>query len=95
MIKRIVKTGKVEHGSKKAINSLLNDKAKLIIISSNCPRKLFQDVEHYSKLSNIPVFRYNGTSLELGEVCGKPFVIASLTVLDLGSVNLADILKAK
>lgn len=94
-IKRIIRTGKVEYGNKKAVNLILNNKAKLVIVSSNCPRDILQDIEHYSKLTNTPVFKYNGTSLELGEVCGKPFVIANLTVIDFGDVNLTDITKGK
>lgn len=91
-IKRIIQTGKVEYGSRKAIENLSHGKAKLVVVSSDCPKMIRSDVEHYSKLSKIPVVKYRGTSLELGEACGKPFLIANLTVLDSGDVDVRELI---
>jgi large subunit ribosomal protein L30e len=85
-----VKTGKVLFGTNNAIKNAKTGKAKLIIVASNCPQKTREDIEYYCKLSNIPVIFYNGTSIDLGAVCGRLFMVSALTVRKLGD---SDILK--
>jgi len=87
-----VKTGKVLFGAKNTIKTAKIGKAKLIIVAANAPRSIREDIEHYCKLSNIPIILYNGTSIDLGMVCGKPFTVSALTVRDPGD---SDILKLK
>jgi len=85
-----VKTGKVSFGINNAVKNVKTGKAKLIIVASNCPRKNHEDIEYYCRLSNIPVIIYNGTSIDLGTACGKPFMVSALTVRETGD---SDILK--
>ena len=87
IIRTIIRTGKVVLGSKSAIKLTKLGKAKAVIIARNAPKNLRSDVEYYAKLSNIPIIEYPGTNMELGAVCGKPFSVAMLTILDLGSVH--------
>jgi large subunit ribosomal protein L30e len=85
-----IKTGKVLFGARSAINNAKIGKAKLIIIVANCPQKTREDIQYYCRLSNIPKIIYNGTSIELGAVCGKPFMVSALTIREQGD---SDILK--
>jgi len=85
-----VKTGKVLFGVNNAVRNAKTGKAKLIIVASNCPQKTRDDIEYYCKLSNIPVTIYDGTSIDLGAVCGKPFTVSALTIREPGD---SDILK--
>ncbi len=85
-----VKTGKVLFGVNNAVRNAKTGKAKLIIVASNCPQKTRGDIEYYCRLSNIPVVIYNGTSIDLGVVCRKPFTVSALTVREPGD---SDILK--
>jgi len=85
-----VKTGKVLFGAQSAINNVKIGKAKLIIIAANCPQRTREDIQHYCELSKIPIIVYNGTSIELSAVCGKPFIVSALTVKEQGN---SDILK--
>ena len=85
-----VKTGKVLFGAQSAVNNAKIGKAKLIVIAVNCPQKTREDIHYYCKLSNIPMIIYNGTNIELGAVCGKPFMISALTIKEQGD---SDILK--
>ncbi|MGQ9460173.1 MAG: 50S ribosomal protein L30e [Candidatus Bathyarchaeaceae archaeon] len=89
-----VKTGKVFFGVNNAIRNAKTGKAKLIIVASNCPRKNHEDIEYYCKLSNIPMIIYNGTSIDLGAACGKPFMISVLTVRELGDSDILKITEA-
>ncbi len=85
-----VKTGKVLFGANSAIQSAKMGKAKMIVIASNCPQKIREDLEYYCKLSNIPLLVYKGTSFDLGAACGKPFIVSALTIREPGT---SDILK--
>jgi len=85
-----VKTGKVVLGANEAIRSAKTGKARLVILSSNSPPQVREDLEYYGKLSKIPMITYRGNSIDLGMVCGKPFPVATLTVKEPGD---SDILK--
>lgn len=89
-----VKTGKVLFGAQSATNIAKIGKAKLIIVAANCPQKIRDDIQYYCKLSNIPMIIYNGTSIELGAVCGKPFMVSALTIREQGGSNILKLAEA-
>jgi len=86
-----VKTGKVMLGANNAVKNAKSGRGKLIIVASNCPRNIVNDVTYYAKLSSVPVVIYKGSSIDLGMACGKPFMVSALTVREPGD---SDILKA-
>ncbi|MBC7100271.1 MAG: 50S ribosomal protein L30e [Methanobacteriales archaeon] len=90
-IRVAVDTGNVILGSKKSIQNLKLGKGKLVIIAENAPEDIKEDVEYYAKLSNIPVYVYNGSSVELGSVCGKPFTVTTLLIQDPGDSTILEI----
>ncbi len=89
-----LKTGKVVLGSRKTLRYVKTGKAKAVIVAANAPPELKSDIIYYAKLSNIPVYIYPGTSVELGAVCGKPFVVASLSILDPGNSRILELIEA-
>ncbi len=91
-IRVAVDTGNVTLGSVKSIQGLKLGKGKLVILAQNCPDDIREDVMHYSILSEIPVYDYKGTSVELGSVCGKPFTVATLTIKDPGDSNILEVM---
>ena len=86
-----VKTGKVSFGANMALQNAKTGKAKMIVLAANCPKDIKENIEHYSQLSKIPVISYKGASMDLAEVCKKPFIISALTIRETGD---SDILKA-
>jgi large subunit ribosomal protein L30e len=88
------KTGKIQFGAKSALKSAKTRKAKLIIFASNCAQRTQEEIEYYCKLSKIPVSIYNGDSLDLGAVCGKPFEVSALSVREPGESNILKIAEA-
>ncbi len=84
------RTGKLELGTKSTIWNLKLGRAKMVIIASNADPSVKEDISRYARLSGIPVVEFNGTSLELGTVLGKPFPIQALAVLDAGDSNLLE-----
>ncbi len=87
-IRMAVETGEVVLGSNQTIKLLKFGKPKLVIVAANCPNEIREDIEYYAELADIPVFVYPGTSKELGSVCGRPHVVASMAVLDEGESEL-------
>ena len=94
-LKIALKTGKVVLGSNQAIKHAKLGKGKLIILASNCPRDVKGDIIYYSKLSKVPVYVFPGSSWELGSICGKPFMVAALTILDPGDSEILSLVEEK
>ena len=89
-ISTTVKTGKVLFGVNNAVKSIKMGRTKLVVVASNCPRSVVEDIKYYARLSDVPLVIYKGTSIDLGAVCGKPFMVSALTVREEGD---SDILK--
>jgi large subunit ribosomal protein L30e len=89
-----LKTGKVVLGSRKTLRLVKLGKAKAVIVAENAPPEIRDDIVYYAKLGNIPVYIYPGTSLELGAVCGKPFTVASLAILDPGNSRIIELIES-
>jgi len=89
-IRVAVDTGDVTLGSEKSIQSLKIGKGQLVIVAENSPKDILEDVEYYCKLSNIPSYTFEGTSVELGSVCGKPFTVATLVINNPGDSTILE-----
>jgi large subunit ribosomal protein L30e len=85
-----VKTGKVSFGSNVALQNAKTGKAKIIVLASNCPKKIKEQIEYYGEISKVPVITYKGGSMDLAEVCKKLFIISALSIRETGD---SDILK--
>ena len=84
-LRTAISTGKVYFGIEETKKALKKGQAKLIIISSNCPSPFIDTVGKYKKAST---FNFNGTNIELGSACGKPFPVSILTVVKPGKSNI-------
>jgi large subunit ribosomal protein L30e len=68
-IRMAVKTGKVEFGSKVALSSASLGRAKLLILASNCPKDFRENIVYDAEQSEVPVYVFQGSSLDLGALC--------------------------
>lgn len=93
-ISMAVKTGKVELGCKEATDAAKTGKARLIIIASNCPEPDKSSILYNAKMSEIFVYVYSGTSVDLGTACEKPFLVAALTVKEPGDSEILKLAEA-
>jgi large subunit ribosomal protein L30e len=94
-VRLAVESGKVEFGGKAGISSALQGSAKLFVVSNNTPEGIKVKVESFSKSAGIPLIQFEGNSMELGSVCGKPFPVTVLSVFETGSSNIMDLVKKK
>lgn len=83
-IRMAVKTGKVDFGSRTALASTAQARAKLVILANNCARDQRESIIYNAELSEVPVYVFQGSSLDLGALCEKPFPVSALVVREPG-----------
>jgi large subunit ribosomal protein L30e len=81
-LKVALETGKVRIGVTETRAAAESKKARLLIVASTCPDAKLRAERTIGK---IPVYHYEGTAVDLGQACGKPFPISAMAVLDPGS----------
>jgi large subunit ribosomal protein L30e len=84
-LKVALQTGTVKVGVHEAVECAKARQARLLIVSNSCPEKRLTESK---KFDRIPIYHYEGTAVELGAACGKPFPISALAVIDPGSSAL-------
>ncbi|WP_054853145.1 50S ribosomal protein L30e [Vulcanisaeta distributa] len=81
-------TGKVTLGYRESLKAVIDGSAKLVIIASNAPADVMNTVQHYAKISNVPVYVFQGSSWDLGAAVRKPFKISTIAIIDPGESNI-------
>eukprot|EP00754_Rhynchopus_humris_P003762 Rhum_TRINITY_DN11957_c0_g1::Rhum_TRINITY_DN11957_c0_g1_i1::g.48464::m.48464/K02908/RP-L30e, RPL30; large subunit ribosomal protein L30e len=84
----VVRSGKYSLGKKSALNHLRSSKAKLVIISNNCPAITRSMIEYYAMLSKSSVLHYNGNNIDLGTACGKTYRAHVMTITEAGDSDI-------
>ena len=79
-IKEALKAKKALMGSRSVISAAKHGKLTSVIIAKNAPKTAVSDVMHYANISGIKTQEFDGNSMELGELCGKPFSILLLGI---------------
>lgn len=90
-IKLLFKTGKVVLGSRRAVKVVKSGKAVGVIVASNIPKYLADDISYYSRMGNIKVIKYPGSSYDLGAILGKPFPVSVIAILDIGESRILEV----
>ncbi|MEK6916449.1 MAG: ribosomal L7Ae/L30e/S12e/Gadd45 family protein [Nanoarchaeota archaeon] len=80
-IKKNLKTKKLVIGTDSAIKNLKLKRLSTIFVSSNAPKEIMGDVEHYAKLSGTEVVKLDVPNDELGVQCKKPYSISIIGLL--------------
>ncbi len=91
VIKDAVEDGKCSFGSKEVISSMKN--TKLVVLSHSVPERMLQKIREAVKNSKVPTLNYNGSSVELGRLCGTQFRISAVSLKTLSDTNLKTITK--
>jgi len=91
-IRRAVDTGKVVIGTEQTHKEIYSEKIKLVIFADNCPKDIKREISYKSSLKKVPTYTVDLSSMKLGEVCGKPFPIAVLSVTDPGNSKVLEII---
>ena len=72
-IKEAMKEKKIIIGSRTVIKGVKKGHINSVVYASNCPDETRKDLEYYSKSGFLGLKEFQGNSVQLGELCGKPF----------------------
>jgi len=86
-LRKAVKTGTVFLGQNKTRECIEEGKAKLVVMAKNSP----ETVKDLVKESDIPVYIYEGSSVQLGKACGMPYVVSALAVIEPGESDILNV----
>lgn len=92
-IRTVVDTGKVVLGERETLKAAKGNKIKLVIVAANCPPSTKATLAQLSARLNVPVHEFSGTTLALGSVCGKPFHVSMLGVVEAGHSGVLELIK--
>jgi len=87
-IRLAVDTGKVAIGAKEATKAINADSAKIIVVASKGAKSAIADILHICKVAEIKVIKFEGSAMELGATCGKPYSINAMAILEPGNSNI-------
>ncbi len=90
-----LRTGKVVLGAKETLKLVRLGKAKMAVVAANTPPDKKRDLKYYARLSGIPVYEYPGTSVELGALCGKPYTVSMLAIIDPGDSDILELVRGE
>ncbi len=88
-----VKTGKVSFGANSAIQNVKNGKAKLIVVASNCPKQIREQIKYYGEISKIPIITYKGDGIDMAAACNKLFIISALSIREPGDSEILKLIE--
>ena len=91
VLKNTIKKGKITVGTKQTKQCINDDKAKLVVISKNCPYLI--EISKLANKKNIPVYNSSSNSIDLGYTCGKSFAVSVFAVIDDGGSNIISAVK--
>ncbi|NWG09562.1 MAG: ribosomal L7Ae/L30e/S12e/Gadd45 family protein [Nitrososphaerales archaeon] len=87
VLRTIVKTGKVVIGSKEALRSVKG--SKIVIYSSSLSEEKISNVVKECKSLEVPLMKFEGTSVDLGRICGRLYPISAMAIKSPGEGDLS------
>ena len=86
----VIKSGKFKIGYRNTIKTLREGKAKLVVISKNCPAIRRTELEYYTMLAKADVHHFDGNNVELGTASGKLFAVSAMVITDPGDSDILE-----
>jgi large subunit ribosomal protein L30e len=82
VVKRAMKKGKVVMGFKRSLGAIETKSPRLVVLARDTPKQMHERVMRYARISGVEVREFEGNSMELGVLCGKPFPVSTLVIMD-------------
>ena len=90
-LKDALKANECTLGTKQVLNSI--SKSKLVILSKSVPEETYKKIETDAKKSNITTLKFDGTSVNLGKLCGLQFRISAISLPKISESDIKSLLK--
>ncbi|HEX7031370.1 MAG TPA: ribosomal L7Ae/L30e/S12e/Gadd45 family protein [Nitrososphaera sp.] len=78
VIKEAIASDKYKSGVREVLHSVKG--SKLIIVSKSIDSADRAKLEEQAKTTNVPVYEYPGTSVQLGKLCNRPYRITAIAI---------------
>jgi large subunit ribosomal protein L30e len=91
-----VKTGKVLLGANSVIDAIASSDLKLIVVANNTPKDTLEKIKALNICQATPIAIYASqfsSSIDLGAICGKPFWISAIGIIEPGDSSLLKVLE--
>ena len=79
-IQSAIKSNRAVIGYNESLNYIKTNTPKMIIVANNLPISIRKEIEHNAKISKTKFEVFDGTSRELGVICGKPFPVTTIII---------------
>nr|WP_320161078.1 50S ribosomal protein L30e [uncultured Methanoregula sp.] len=90
-LERALKTGSRVLGPVKTQKYVKEGRARMIIVAGNCPATTRTKI---SRNKNPLIHTFEGSSTEIRGVCGKPFSVSTLAIINPGESNIQSFMRA-
>ena len=84
-LRRAIKTGKVILGQNETKESIESGTAKLVVVAANCPAEF---AGYVAGKDDLKTFTFEGSGVQLGRACGKPFMVSALAIEESGDSDI-------
>nr|XP_012419325.1 PREDICTED: 60S ribosomal protein L30-like [Odobenus rosmarus divergens] len=84
----VMKRGKHVLGYKQTLKMIRHGKAKLVLLTNNCPALRKFEIEYYAMLAKTGAHHYSGNNIELGTACRKYCRVCTLAIIDPGDSDI-------
>jgi large subunit ribosomal protein L30e len=85
-----VDTGSVVLGTEQTAKAISSNRAKLVVVTTKGKVDSTADIAHLCGIANVKLVKFKGSSMELGTVCGKPYSVNSLAVVEPGNSKILE-----
>ena len=93
VIKNAIADDRYKSGIKEVLQSVKG--SKLIIVSKSLDPEYRKKLEDQAKSTNVTVYEYPGTSVQLGKLCNKPYRITTIAIKSGTSDEISAIVSEK
>ncbi len=83
-----VDTGKVAIGTNEVERAINTSSAKMVVVASNGKKEAVADIAHLCNIGGIKFIKFDTGSLEFGAICGKPYSINAVAIIEPGNSNI-------
>ncbi len=72
---------KIVFGKEKVLKGLKAKQLKQVLIASNCPQAVKEEINYYAKISQVAVTQLEQNNQEVGVFCKRNFFVSVLGIL--------------
>jgi large subunit ribosomal protein L30e len=89
-LRMAVDSGEVVLGIEETTRAINVSRAKLVIVSAVGNEGSVSDLTHICGIAGVKLLKFAGNSMDLGAVCGKPYSVSSLAVIEAGHSKILE-----